>query len=173
MKIIKGDLIQLAKDGKFDAICHGCNCQKTMGAGIALQIKNNFKTAWNADLNYENPQLGEISIGSELFFDVINCYSQINVGKPSDFTSYNNIIEDTSEARYDAIQRCFEKINGIYHGKSIGVPLIGCGLAGLDWHRVRTIIAETLTDVDVTVVAFDDKDYQMVLNLEIELAKYS
>lgn len=26
MKIIKGDLIKLALDGKFDVIIHGCNC---------------------------------------------------------------------------------------------------------------------------------------------------
>jgi O-acetyl-ADP-ribose deacetylase (regulator of RNase III) len=31
MKVIKGDLIQLAKDGKFDLIVHGCNCFCTMG----------------------------------------------------------------------------------------------------------------------------------------------
>ena len=40
MKIIQGDLLQLAKQGDFDVIIQGCNCFCTMGAGIAKSIKN-------------------------------------------------------------------------------------------------------------------------------------
>lgn len=35
MKTMLGDLLSLAIDGRFDVIVHGCNCQCTMGAGIA------------------------------------------------------------------------------------------------------------------------------------------
>lgn len=41
-KEIKGDLIELTKLGYFDCITHGCNCFCTMGAGIAVPMKNNF-----------------------------------------------------------------------------------------------------------------------------------
>ena len=51
MKLIKGDLIQLAKNGEFDVIIHGCNCFCTMGAGIAKTIKDIFPEAYKADLN--------------------------------------------------------------------------------------------------------------------------
>ncbi|HPI82859.1 MAG TPA: hypothetical protein PK122_06550, partial [Candidatus Paceibacterota bacterium] len=43
MKIIQGDLIELAKQGHFEVITHGCNCQNVMGAGIAVPMKQNFK----------------------------------------------------------------------------------------------------------------------------------
>lgn len=39
---IEGDLIQLAKEGRFDVITHGCNCFCTMGAGIAPQMADAF-----------------------------------------------------------------------------------------------------------------------------------
>lgn len=39
---IKGDLIELAKQGKFDVITHGCNCFCTMGAGIAVPMSKEF-----------------------------------------------------------------------------------------------------------------------------------
>lgn len=39
---IEGDLITLAKAGKFDVIAHGCNCFCTMGAGIAPQMAEAF-----------------------------------------------------------------------------------------------------------------------------------
>ena len=42
MKIVKGNLIDMALAGAFDVIAHGCNCMNTMGKGLALQIKNNF-----------------------------------------------------------------------------------------------------------------------------------
>ncbi len=45
MKIIKGDLIKLALDGKFDVIIHGCNCYCTMGAGFAKAIQAEFPEA--------------------------------------------------------------------------------------------------------------------------------
>ena len=39
MKDIEGDLLLLALAGHFDVIVHGCNCQCTMGAGVAKAIK--------------------------------------------------------------------------------------------------------------------------------------
>ena len=39
---IYGDLIELAKQGKFNVIAHGCNCFCTMGAGIAVPMKEAF-----------------------------------------------------------------------------------------------------------------------------------
>ena len=39
---IEGDLIILAKQGKFDVITHGVNCFCTMGAGIAPQMAKAF-----------------------------------------------------------------------------------------------------------------------------------
>ena len=39
---IDGDLIKLTLEGKFDVITHGCNCLSTMGAGIAVPMKNTF-----------------------------------------------------------------------------------------------------------------------------------
>jgi O-acetyl-ADP-ribose deacetylase (regulator of RNase III) len=49
MTTLSGDLLQLAIDGKFDAIIHGCNCQCQMGKGIALSIKRQFPEACAAD----------------------------------------------------------------------------------------------------------------------------
>ena len=40
-------------------------------------------------------------------------------------------------------------------GKSIGLPKIGCNLAGGDWNIVREIIRRELKDMDVTIVHYD------------------
>src|SRR5262245_43263288 len=49
MKVVQGDLVKLALDGRFEVIIHGCNCQCEMGAGIAKVIKQTFPEAYKAD----------------------------------------------------------------------------------------------------------------------------
>ena len=50
MKSIRGNLLALARSGRFDVIVHGCNCRHAMDAGIAKQIKAAFPEAYAADL---------------------------------------------------------------------------------------------------------------------------
>jgi len=157
MKNIKGDLIALALQGHFDAIVHGCNCQVTMGAGIALQIANTFPAARYADEWYSRQMDRHNKLGTLIEttinqytdensqttmtqqFDVVNAYTQFQPGRNLD---------------YDALQMCLHKINHKYKGKRVGLPQIGCGIAGGDWNIVMQMIDKTLVDCDVTIVYF-------------------
>jgi hypothetical protein len=49
VKVVRGDLVKLAFDGRFDVIIHDCNCQCVMGARIAKAIKQAFTEAYKAD----------------------------------------------------------------------------------------------------------------------------
>lgn len=142
-KEVYGDLIELAKKGDFDAIAHGCNCQKTMGAGIAKTIKENFRQAWFVDQkDYRFPlsRLGDYSVSfEENNMSVFNLYTQFNPGADLD---------------YNALCLCFKKLNIILDGQKLGLPLIGCGIAGGDWKKVKALIKRYLKNVDVTVVIF-------------------
>ena len=53
MQTVRGDLLALTNAGDFDVIIHGCNCQNTMGAGIAKSIKQQFPAAYADDLATE------------------------------------------------------------------------------------------------------------------------
>lgn len=161
-KEIKGDLIQLAKEGKFDVIAHGCNCQNMMGAGIALSMRMNFnahkfdleRPLHRADIN----KLGQIDFNTvnrstgniiwdwdsfEALYEgliVVNAYTQYHGGANLD---------------YAALELCLRKMNQLFKGKHIGLPWIGCGIAGGDWARVRHMIRQELTDCDVTIVEYN------------------
>ena len=50
MKVVQGDLLELAMDGEFDVIVHGCNCFCQMGAGIARTIRHNVPQAYIQDI---------------------------------------------------------------------------------------------------------------------------
>jgi len=153
MKIIKGNLITLAQSGAFDVISHGCNCFCTMGAGIAPHMAS----AFGADTfhmehrlqrgNYN--KLGQIDFetmkagGREL--TVVNSYTQYNYGR-------NHSDGDDMPLDYTALEMCMQKINHYFKEKHVGLPWIGCGLAGGDKNRVKEILERTLTDVDLTIV---------------------
>ncbi len=149
MKIIEGNLLHLAKDGKFDVIIHGCNCFCTMGAGIAKQIKQVFPAAFDADLATESGQrekLGTITWasieGTVAPLIVVNAYTQYN-------WRGNGL-----KADYEAIRAAFKQVKTSFAGKKIGYPSIGAGLAGGDWEVISSIIKEELAGENHTHVIY-------------------
>ena len=149
MKLIKGDLVQLAKNGEFDVIIHGCNCFCTMGAGIAKTIKDIFPEAYKADLNTkkgDRSKLGNISwVKAETKHGsliIVNGYTQYDwKGKGR-------------KADYEAIRNVFIKVKNQFTGLRIGYPAIGAGLAGGDWQKISEIIEEELNDEHHTFVQY-------------------
>lgn len=195
---IEGDLIQLSFEGKFDLIVHGCNVFCTQKAGIAKSMVKAFHTdkfkmedsQYKGDIN----KLGNIDYQHQyLWFDhpnakegyavpmghksqnqknvkdiyVVNAYTQFMYG-----TYHSGGVEKPLD--YEALRLCLRKINHIFKGKHIGLPAIGCGLAGGIWDfntanlnlvdydeflmgfkkDVKTIIQEELADMDVTIVHY-------------------
>lgn len=133
MKIVKGDLLQMGKDGTFDIILHGCNCYNTMGAGIAAQISQQFPDAKLADdetVRGDPGKLGTYTIGMHGRLVILNCYTQFGMSRGD--------IEDVFE--YNAFERVLSKIVQRFGTWNIGLPLIGMGLAGGDKNRIMPII---------------------------------
>jgi O-acetyl-ADP-ribose deacetylase (regulator of RNase III) len=92
--------------------------------------------------------MGEISICDEYKECIIvNAYTQLYPGKCGHG-------KDTDFHRYEAIRNSMKKINEQFPEKHIGLPMIGCGLAGLQWNKVKKIIKEELQNLDVTVVFY-------------------
>ncbi len=145
MKEINGDLIKLAMNGYFDVIAHGCNCFCNMGAGLAREIKNQYPNAFLADKKTSKGnelKLGTISISEEVDVIVVNAYTQYKYGRNGNYLDYT------------ALVGCMKEIKKRYSGKRIGLPLIGCGLAGGEWDKVKQIILDELKDEDVTIVRY-------------------
>lgn len=167
LKEIKGNLLDLADKGNFDLIMHGCNCQNTMGAGIALQIRKRYPQAFKRDAQYFREHvspspiqqlykartsvlLGNFSTSQVYAFDaehedaplftIINAYTQILPGANFDI---------------NALIVIMKKINLIYAGKRIGIPLIGAGIGGGNWESIKQSVEAFLSDMDVTIVHFD------------------
>lgn len=163
MKIVEGDLLKLAQEGKFDVIVHGCNCFCTMGKGIAKQIRDTYPEVYTADKSTEKGDVFKLGTMTAVTvkaddtldshrFIIMNAYTQYNY-RPT----YKN--DRVVYVNYDAIRACFRRLKNMLIRKDvshykIGYPMIGCGLAGGDWDIVSRIIDEELDGLDHTLVKY-------------------
>lgn len=136
---IQGDLLET--DCKL--ICHGVNCQGVMGSGVAEALATRFKGLKSAYMSHCDLLFGSGGSPSDLLGSVYivqieedgpfiaNCFTQQNYG--SGHQVYVN---------YDALHHCVSALvmemaaMGI---KELAIPRIGCGLAGGNWERVKSI----------------------------------
>lgn len=176
----EGSLITLALEGNFDVIAHGCNCQCIMGAGIAPQMAKAF--GCNKYYKEGDSYIGNIDkLGT---IDYAYTYlkgeeSKVEYPNPYTYTvpKINNVLEADGwkklsivnaytqfditgrkigkrDLDYEALTLCMRKINHIFAGKHIGLPMIGSHLAGGDWNIIKKIIQDELKNCLVTVVIY-------------------
>jgi O-acetyl-ADP-ribose deacetylase (regulator of RNase III) len=149
MKIVGGDLIELAKLGTFDVIIQGCNCQCRMGRGIALTIKQQFPEAVAADCQTiigDRHKLGNFTSAriqrDGWDFTIVNGYTQFH-------WEGEGVLAD-----YDAIRSVFRQVKQKFGGQRIGYPKLGAGLARGDWSIISSIIESELAGENHTYVEF-------------------
>jgi O-acetyl-ADP-ribose deacetylase (regulator of RNase III) len=145
---VNGDLLAMAKEYKFDVIAHGANCFKTMGAGIALQIKRQFPDVYQKDyqdIRTATQRWGDYTSitysNGKKVLSVFNLYTQYSPGPDLDYT---------------ALELSLKKlVKNIKPNSKIGLPQIGCGIGGGNWLIVKEIIQRVLSDYNVTIVIYD------------------
>lgn len=150
MELHYGDLIEKAKNGEFDVIVHGANSFCTMNSGIAKYIRLNFPEAYEADKKTAYGDKNKVGTFSEVTLNInghnliiINAYTQYRYGRDKDYFEY------------DSFPGLLQKIKAKYGDKKIGLPLIGCGLAGGDEPRILKMIRENFEGVDYKLVEID------------------
>jgi O-acetyl-ADP-ribose deacetylase (regulator of RNase III) len=141
IKYVKGNLLALAERGELDIIVHGCNCQNTMGSGIAKQIKDRYPTVWEADCDYERElaarrynKLGNYTLAkvyNKPFFYVVNAYTQ-----------YEYLPRGVDHFEYASFAVILQKLAHFYGNYDFGFPYIGMGLAGGDSERIIAMLEE-------------------------------
>jgi O-acetyl-ADP-ribose deacetylase (regulator of RNase III) len=160
---VDGDLIKMSQEGKFDFIGHGCNCFATMGAGIALPIGLMYPQAKQADEDsYLSPhmRLGNYTVGVTTIkpknkisgvLKIVNFYSQYHGGKNFDKEALIISLRKFATAQREMCLR----MPAMRDKYRMGLPIIGCGIAGGNWNTVRKIIMKELKEFDVTIVHFN------------------
>lgn len=160
LQLAKGNLINMAEQGLFDVIVHGCNCHNTMGSGIAKEIRERYQGAYDADTlatkQWNNPlaKLGNFStyatVGKVRPFVIVNAYTQLDYNKTGE--------EFTDRFEYESFYLILKKLEAL-GPVNFGFPYIGMGLAGGDKDRIIAMLEDfaekvTANGGSVTLVEF-------------------
>lgn len=124
-QIIRGDLFDAPLSS---AIGHGCNTKGFMGAGIAKQFRDRFPQMYEyyrGECANGNAALGEVFMWFEPTGQIIcNMFTQPDPGPCADRSAIVTAV--TNSFNILAEMGCYE----------LSIPMIGCGIGGLDWADV-------------------------------------
>lgn len=131
IQYVQGDL--LASD--CGVLVHCCNCFCTFGSGIAKQIREQYPQAWLLDESTQRGdrrKLGTIRVVRDRDKIIVNLYGQYEYGRDKVHVDYTALARGLCELKTWALQQG--------EWPKIGMPRIGCGLAGGDWQLVSRIL---------------------------------
>jgi len=162
IKYVKGNILE----SEAQAIVNTVNTVGVMGKGIALQFKREYPNNYKAYL--EACKKKQIRVGEIFLFKdhnlssgdkiIINFPTKNDWRKPSELS----FIE---EGLNDLIVKIHE--NKI---KSIAIPPLGAGNGGLDWLKVKKVIEEKLSNVNIDIIIYEPTD-QIVEHMKKERVK--
>lgn len=133
------------------AFAHGCNCQGSMGAGIAKEFKarypemfEEYRRRCKADPKLFN--LGDVFLWKE-------------TEKPWVFNLGTQEAYWHARASYEAIEEALRKMRKLAEEENlqrIAMPQIGTGYGGLSWKKVRTIIEKIFSDWYGRLIVYEE-----------------
>ncbi len=133
---IKGDIFEVGAN----ILVNPVNCVGVMGKGLALQFKQKYPQMYVEYRNICNRNM--LSIG------------KMHIWENNDITIINfpTKIHWRDKSKYEYISRGLDFLCNLFIGEQniikdddiIAIPPLGCGLGGLDWNKVKTIIEDKL-----------------------------
>jgi O-acetyl-ADP-ribose deacetylase (regulator of RNase III) len=154
----QGDVVQAFENGEVDVLIHQCNAQGVMGSGIARQIKERLRSAYEAYRSqYEEN-------GNKLYLaDVVGAVGFKRANQRKHGTVLNVVGQDKYVDRtkcntnYAALGKgllsCLEWIE---KDDVIAMPKIGAGLGGGDWRIIEALIESAFEGYTVYVYTLEE-----------------
>jgi len=164
-QIIKGDLFDPAHN--FNALAQGVNTKGIMGAGIAVPFREKFPLMYREYIQWCAKYEAVLPGLLHAFYDVdggvhpsrpavYNLFSQVQPGKDGSYALLERATflmlkeAEDSLSVFTAFDSTRPEDPDLIDGKfRVGLPWIGCGIAGLQRHNVEHIFRRYLTDSEV------------------------
>ncbi len=147
IELTQGDILK----ANTEALVNTVNCVGVMGRGIALQFRKAFPENFKA---YKKAcENGEVQPGKMFLYDLNQIYN------PRFIINFPTKRHWKNKSRLEDIQLgLLELVKVIQQQKikSIAIPPLGCGLGGLNWSDVSSLITKTFQSLpEVEVILFE------------------
>ena len=146
IRFTRGDLFASG----CQALVNPVNCVGVMGKGLALQFRHRFPANYEA---YRDACARcEVRPGRCLVFDT--------GAEPARFVvNFPTKRHWRDRSRIEDVAGGLDDLTGILHRGTIGsvaIPPLGCGLGGLPWSEVRSLMVDRLAPCDgVSIVVYE------------------
>lgn len=155
MVTYKNDINLMDEISNYKIVVIGTNVYCTLSQGIQRDVALNYPYTRKLNLTLKYGDVSRLG-------DILTCKEEGEITFILAFIykgyAYRaSKTEDTLE--YDKLVMALKKINTLYKGETIAMPLLGCSRfdGNGDKYRVKEILAATLTDVNAIVYDYEQK----------------
>jgi O-acetyl-ADP-ribose deacetylase (regulator of RNase III) len=149
IEFVAGDLF--VNTHKVQAFAHGCNCQGSMGAGIAVGFRTRYPEMCEQYRARCKADPREFNLGDAWLWKTTDQPWVFNLGTQEQFWR--------ARASYEAIEAALKQMRAQADAEginSIAIPRIGVGYGGLSWKKVRAIVENVFNDWVGRLVVYED-----------------
>ncbi len=148
IQYVAGDLF--ANEYGAHALAHGCNCQGSMGAGIAVGFRQRYPAMYEEYRRRCKATPRQFNLGDAFLWPAGDQPAVFNLGTQ----------EGTWRARasYEAIEQALTAMRAQADAAaitSIAMPRIGTGYGGLSWKKVRPIVERVFAGWSGTLYVYE------------------
>jgi O-acetyl-ADP-ribose deacetylase (regulator of RNase III) len=149
IEFVSGDLFVNRYEAQ--ALAHGCNCQGSMGGGIAKGFKERFPEMFEEYRRRCKATPRQFNLGDAWLWKADDQPWVFNLGTQERYWH--------ARASYEAIETALRKMRRQADEEnitSIALPRIGVGYGGLSWKTVRAIIEKVFADWTGTLYVYEE-----------------
>jgi O-acetyl-ADP-ribose deacetylase (regulator of RNase III) len=149
VQFLAGDLF--ANDVGAQVFAHGCNCQGSMGAGIAKGFRQRYPEMYKEYRERCKAKPRQFNLGDAWLWKEDGQPWVFNLGTQEGYWR--------ARASYEAIETALEQMKKQAVEEnivSIALPRIGAGYGGLSWKKVRAIIERVFNDWSGTLYVYEE-----------------
>jgi len=149
IEFVAGDLF--ANTHAAQAFAHGCNCQGSMGAGIAVGFRERYPAMYEQYRARCKAAPREFNLGDVWLWKTDDAPWVFNLGTQEGVWR--------ARASYEAIETALRRMRVVADMEgvsSIAVPRIGVGYGGLSWKKVRVIIGRVFADWPGRFIVYEE-----------------
>jgi len=150
IEFVSGDLFANTHSAK--AFAHGCNCQGSMGAGIAVGFRERYPEMYEQYRARCKAQPREFNLGDVWLWKAEEQPWVFNLGHGGRCLACAGQLTRQSRLLL-VVWRELADAEGV---QSIAIPRIGVGYGGLSWKKVRIIVEKVFAEWAGRLIVYEE-----------------